>query len=210
MIRDEIRIISACSASAMKGNANNNVTKIARIFGTNTSVCSWICVSAWNSDTTTPTTRPTTIRGDNTTTMVQIASRATSRVSAPVIFDFHSLVFGHFKSTSSRLLRMASSEWKPTYSPLPIRYSPLSDRHLHDVFVGLDHAVAHRDQRRHGDVGLRHRGDHVHHIGLAGCHRDRLGVGFAPRIGDAAEGVLEHGGKGRPGRLGALAGAGTV
>src|SRR3954466_15027052 len=71
--------------SDMNGNANSNVTKIARIFGTNTSVCSWIWVSAWNSDTTTPTTRPTTISGDDTTTMVQIASRATSRVSGPVI-----------------------------------------------------------------------------------------------------------------------------
>src|SRR3977135_840401 len=69
----------------MNGNASTSVTKIARIFGTNTSVCSWIWVSAWNSDTTTPTTSPTTISGDDTTTMVQIASRATSRVSAPVI-----------------------------------------------------------------------------------------------------------------------------
>src|SRR3954470_18896208 len=69
----------------MNGKASNNVTKIARIFGTKINVCSWICVSAWNSDTTTPTTRPTTIRGDDTITMVQIASRATSRVSGPVI-----------------------------------------------------------------------------------------------------------------------------
>src|SRR5437899_5220782 len=72
----------------MNGKASNNVTKIARIFGTKISVCSWIWVSAWNSDTTTPTTRPTTISGDDTTTMVQIASRATSRVSGPVISRF--------------------------------------------------------------------------------------------------------------------------
>src|SRR5579871_2782212 len=87
MIRDDIRIMWLCSESAMNGSANNNVTKIARIFGTNTSVCSWICVSAWNSDTTTPTTSPTTISGEDTSTMVQIASRATSRVSAPVILQ---------------------------------------------------------------------------------------------------------------------------
>src|SRR3954463_6118831 len=72
----------------MHGSASNSVTKIAMIFGTNTSVCSWIWVSAWNSDTTTPTTRPTTISGDDTITMVQIASRATSRVSGPVISQF--------------------------------------------------------------------------------------------------------------------------
>ena len=46
MIRDDIRIISACSASAMNGSASNSVTKIARIFGTNISVCSWIWVRA--------------------------------------------------------------------------------------------------------------------------------------------------------------------
>src|SRR5213596_3567009 len=79
----------------MNGNVNNSVTKIARIFGTKISVCSWIWVSAWNSETTTPTTRPITIKGDDTTTMVQIASRATSRVSAPVIAtSFSTLVRG--------------------------------------------------------------------------------------------------------------------
>src|ERR1700755_2133993 len=77
----------------MNGSASSSVTKIASIFGTNTSVCSWIWVSAWNSDTTTPTTRPTTIRGDDTTTMVQIASRATSRVSAPVILQLQKLAW---------------------------------------------------------------------------------------------------------------------
>src|ERR1700675_1544246 len=96
MIRDDIRIMWLCSASAMNGSASISVTKIARIFGTNTSVCSWIWVSAWNSDTTTPTTRPTTISGDETITMVQIASRATSRVSAPVMTLPHlCLLFRH-------------------------------------------------------------------------------------------------------------------
>src|SRR5579864_7833327 len=106
----------------MNGNASSSVTKIARIFGTNTRVCSWICVSAWNSDTTTPTTRPTTISGDDTTTMVQIASRATSRVSAPVI--------------SSIPLRLTLTPSRDGTTA-----SQHSDRHLHDVFVGRDHLV---------------------------------------------------------------------
>src|SRR5882757_7777762 len=93
MIRDDIRIMWLCSESAMNGSASSKVTKIASIFGTNIRVCSWIWVSAWNSDTTTPTTRPTTISGDDTTTMVQIASRATSRVSAPVIVIFQVTYF---------------------------------------------------------------------------------------------------------------------
>ena len=40
MIRDDIRIIWLFIASAMKGSANISATKIARIFGTNTKVCS--------------------------------------------------------------------------------------------------------------------------------------------------------------------------
>ena len=40
MIRDDIRIMWLCSASAINGNASSRVTKIARILGTNTSVCS--------------------------------------------------------------------------------------------------------------------------------------------------------------------------
>src|ERR1700759_3284844 len=134
MIRDDIRIISECSASAMNGSARSNVTKIARIFGTNTRVCSWICVSAWNSDTTTPTARPTTISGDDTTTMVQIASRATSRVSGPVLFI---LAFSCFRHAGARS--------EPGISRFRVRCfaSPRNDgelnRHLHDVFVGLDH-----------------------------------------------------------------------
>ena len=69
----------------MNGSATSMATKIARIFGTNTSVISWICVSAWNSEMTTPTTSPTSISGAETSTSVMMASRATSRTSGPVI-----------------------------------------------------------------------------------------------------------------------------
>src|SRR5258708_13145991 len=161
MIRDDIRIMWLCSESAMNGSANSSVTKIARIFGTNTSVCSWICVSAWNSDTTTPTTRPTTISGDDTTTMVQIASRATSRVSAPVISL--SLVLTYPTPPSS--FRDGPKDQTRNLEVPGSRYArpgttEKSNRHLHDVFVGLDHAVAHRDQGRDPDVGF---GASFHH-----------------------------------------------
>src|SRR5262249_22904108 len=191
MIRDDIRIIWACSESAMNGSASSSVTKIARIFGTNTSVCSWIWVSAWNSETTTPTTRPTIISGEDTTTMVQIASRATSRVSGPVILSsskFTTVIPGRAIARTRNLeipvLVLADNPGMTAYqSPrhceererrsnpdwswgagllrgachrATLRVDPLtrndetaipSDRHLHDVFVGLDDAVAHRDQR---------------------------------------------------------------
>src|ERR1700751_3787876 len=137
----------------MNGSANRSVTKIARIFGTNTSVCSWICVSAWNSDTTTPTTRPTTIKGEETTTMVQIASRATSRVSAPVILQYlpFPLMVRSARARVSNHEAPNFSSFETPASPAP-QDEDCSNRHLHDVFVGLDHLVAHRHQRRDRDV----------------------------------------------------------
>ena len=42
----------------MNGSAISMATKIARIFGTNTKVISWIWVSAWNSEMATPTDQP--------------------------------------------------------------------------------------------------------------------------------------------------------
>ncbi len=75
----------------MNGSATSIATKIARIFGTNTSVISWICVSAWKSEMTTPTISPISISGLATSTSVSTASRATSRTSAPDIF----LPFAH-------------------------------------------------------------------------------------------------------------------
>src|SRR5258708_11316406 len=163
MIRDDIRVMWLCSESAMNGSANSSVTKIARIFGTNTSVCSWICVSAWNSDPTTPTTRPTTISGDDTTTMVQIASRATSRVSAPVISIpvlFQKIHPRHCEEPlrrSNPACRIAApwiasrSLSSGAHSRDPLARNDDLDRHLHDVFVGLDHPVApgHQPPDRH-------------------------------------------------------------
>src|ERR1044071_8720282 len=138
MMRAAIRAIWACKTSPMNGSAISIATKIARIFGTNTRVISWICVSAWNSEITTPTASPTSISGLDTITSVQIASRATSSTSEPFIA-----------------------------SPCGLR--PLaSDRHLHDFFVALDHAVAHRDQRVDRDFALRNRGDDIDDVGLAG------------------------------------------
>ena len=80
-----IRAMWPCSASAMNGSAISMATKIARIFGTNTSVISWIWVSAWNSEIATPTASPISISGLDTSTSVKIASRATSSTSGPVI-----------------------------------------------------------------------------------------------------------------------------
>src|SRR5579863_170073 len=221
MIRDEIRIIWLCSASAINGSVKISVTKIARIFGTKISVCSWIWVSAWNSDTTTPTTSPTTISGEDTTTMVQIASRATSRVSAPVIE--HSYPHVRYRYCEERsdeaiqpfvphLLRWIASRSLSSgaHSRDPLARNDDSDRHLHDVFVSRDHLVAHRHQCRHRDVGFGHRRHHIHDIGLAGCHRDRLRIGFSTGIEHAADGLLQHVAERRPGLFGALGNAGAV
>src|ERR1700704_540995 len=180
----------------MNGSASSRVTKIASIFGTNTSVCSWIWVSAWNSDTTTPTTRPTTISGDDTTTMVQIASRATSRVSAPVIFLSRLLQLAFVIPGWSEKDQTSDAQCAAGNLEIPgWRFArpgmTISNRHLHDVFVGLDDADAHRHHRRDRDVGLRHRRHPVHHVGLARCHRNRLRVGLLARVQDASDRVLE-------------------
>ena len=49
---------------------------IARIFGMKESVCSWICVTAWKTETTRPTTRPTSRSGSATLNASCIASIA--------------------------------------------------------------------------------------------------------------------------------------
>src|SRR5262249_23225986 len=84
-MRAAMRTMWPASTSPMNGSTISSVMKIARIFGTNTRVISWICVSAWNSEITTPTARPTSISGAATNTRVTIASRETSSTSGPVI-----------------------------------------------------------------------------------------------------------------------------
>src|SRR5690348_8072790 len=112
---------------------------------------------------TTPTTRPTSMTGAETTTNVMMASRPTSRTSGPVIF----------------LVAPALA----------------SDRHLHDVLIGGDDLVAHRDHRVDRDLRLRHRGDDVDHVGFAGGDRAGLHLGLLPRLRHRPHGLLEHGRK---------------
>src|SRR5215471_18846916 len=103
----------------------------------------------------TPTASPS-ISGLATSTSVTIASRATSSTSGPVMGT--SLSF-----------------------PLPARgrreKNCRSDRHLHDLFVGVDHLVANRDQGVDCNLGFGNRGDDVDDVSLAGRHRLGLGVG---------------------------------
>lgn len=47
------------SRMAIHGNTNTAAATMATIFGTNTSVCSWIWVTAWKREMTRPTTSPT-------------------------------------------------------------------------------------------------------------------------------------------------------
>ena len=73
----------------MNGSVSIMVAKTARIFGTKTSDWSWIWVSACTSDTTTPTTRPTTISGPDT--IVEVAESMMPREAAelyPYLIEF--------------------------------------------------------------------------------------------------------------------------
>src|SRR5580700_3582649 len=139
-----------CKASAMNGSATSIATKIAMIFGTKTRVVSWICVSACNSETATPTISPTSISGEATSNSVSIASRATSITSGPVMLSPNLNFRRHRRQ--------------------------FSDRHLQNVLIGRDHLVAHRNQRLHRSFGLGDRGDDVDHVGLTRRHGVRLGV----------------------------------
>src|SRR5215203_5713394 len=69
----------------MNGSIRIMAANTARILGTKMSVCSWICVSACNSDTTKPTSRATSIKGAPTLRNVTMPSRAMSRMAAPVM-----------------------------------------------------------------------------------------------------------------------------
>src|SRR6185503_21079965 len=108
---------------------------------------------------TTPTTSPTSISGADTSTSVMIASRATSRTSGPVISSFL-----HLSPLAGRGRRAERSEgvggegqfvWREAPHPARFARHPLPasqgegklDRHPHDLFVCLDHLVAHRDHR---------------------------------------------------------------
>src|SRR5215470_16840004 len=200
----------------MNGSASSMATKIARILGTKASVISWIWVSAWNSEMTTPTMSPISISGLATITSVMIASRPTSSTSGPVMTQALCI------SCSLRTIDLVSSPRKQgpskrgarrsTSGPQPKLRSTESphsrgrqkgglpsDRHPHDLFVGLDHAVAHRDQRRHRHFGFRYGRDHVDDIGLARHHRALLGIGGLAGLDHAAERILEERAEARAG-----------
>src|SRR5258708_6848269 len=95
------------------------------------------------------------------------------------------------RTSVTRASRATSRTSGPVMTSLPC--SRASDRHRHDALVGLDDAVAHRHHRLDRNLGLRNRGDHIDHVGLAGDHRAGLGIGFVAGFGDRVERVLEHG-----------------
>src|SRR5208282_5871431 len=163
----------------MNGSAISRARKIARIFGTKTSVVSWICVSACNSETATPTINPTSIRGAATSNSVTIASRATSNTSGPVIWS------PFFPCSASHSLSPHAGRGK-------------SNRHLQDVLVGRDHLVADRDQRLDCGFGFGDRGDDVDHVGLAGGHGLRLDVRFLGGLGHGVDHVFQDRAEVRP------------
>src|SRR5579863_1890518 len=173
------------STSAMNGSAISMARKMARIFGTNTSVVSWICVSAWMSDTATPTINPTSISGAATRTSVTIASRATSITSGPVI---DAPLVRHSGAHEARARNDAVAFGKTS-----LVRKPGSDRHPQNFLIGRDHLVAHRDQGLDRRLALRHGGDDVDHIGLAHGHRLRLRVRLTAGLRDGLDHVLEHG-----------------
>src|ERR1700744_6228592 len=84
-MRWAMSVIRLFMAEPAKGNAINNTRKMAMIFGTKTSVCSWICVSACNKPMPRPTTRAVIIAGAEISKSTQMAWRAKSMESVGVM-----------------------------------------------------------------------------------------------------------------------------
>src|SRR5258706_4091745 len=145
MILSITRSVNVDSADSMNGSRTRSDTNITTILGTKVSVVSLIWVRAWNTEIRRPTARLISIRGPETWSSTRIASRASSTVSFSFIGP-------------------------PASADDPGRES--SDRHLEDVEISADHAVAHRDHGLQGHLGVRHRGHDVGQIGLAGDARD--------------------------------------
>ena len=70
------------SLAAIHDSSRMVTATMERILGTNTSVCSWIWVTACTMLTTRPTTRPAIMIGADIQTVVQRASRPRSRTSS--------------------------------------------------------------------------------------------------------------------------------
>src|SRR6185312_11716126 len=176
----------------MNGSSSTPPMNMAAIFGTNTSVISWICVSACRKPMVRPTTSAIASSGPATSTVVHSPSRMISMTSASVI-----------------LLR------------IPRRTSPILDRHPHDFLVRRDHLVAHGDGGLQRNFGVVHGHDDVADVDLTGDGLGRfllaLAQGIDPALGRALERVDEAvaaaGGRaagGRAGAAGRTAGAGDV
>src|SRR5262245_44574609 len=156
----------------------------------------------------TPTMSPISSSGLETITSVRIASRATSSTSAPVMAPIllsSPRKRGPSKHGPNRYALSLQQTPSSTGSPLSrgrqkgsadpnFAYSihPSSNRHPHDFFVGLNHAITHRDQRLDCHLGFRHRSHHVDDIGLAGHHGALLSVGGFAGLEHATDGVLEQ------------------
>ena len=172
MIRDDIRIMWLCIESAMNGKASKSVTNIARIFARRSAS---VPGSGSAPETARPRRRPRarSPSGGMTPPRWSRSHRAPRRgfqhrsLSTLACLRFHRHCEGCEASTRSIESRGAMDCFAAFALTTGMHDQQSSDRHLHDVFVGLDHPVAYRHQRRDRHVGLRDRRHHVHDIGLA-------------------------------------------
>src|SRR5215470_3200166 len=148
----------------MNGSNSKPPMNMAAIFGTNTSVISWICVSACRKPMVRPTTRAIASRGPATTKVVHNPSRMISMTSASVM-----------------ILPLLTNQPRSR-----------SDRHPHDFLVGRDHLVAHRDGRLQRDFGIVHGHDDVADVDLAGHRLRRFLLALPQRVDPVLGRALER------------------
>src|ERR1700733_10728025 len=150
----------------MNGPSMTSATQIASTLGTNASVASLICVIACTSAITRPTASATSSGGPASLSITSMPSRSSAAMSA-----------------SFMVLQPPSIEPRRRWS----------DRHLHDVLIGLHDAVADGGGGLQGELGARQGGDDVGQIPAAGERLHGLGVRRVEVIDRSLHGALQCG-----------------
>src|SRR5262245_11374426 len=183
-----MRVKMSCANPArvapISGRKISRAAKITRIFGTNTSVISWIWVSAWKKAMTRPTTSPAIIAGAHMMTVVQRASRPKSRTSRPFMAAPSKMVF--------RALTLANDWLKKGRQTLP---TAAADRRVCWVFEGGERLIGERDA--HPDLKARivvlQRQVAAMHAGKRRRERQaEAGTGRRPRGVEPPEALQRH------------------
>ena len=78
------RVVKSVSSASMNGPNSRMASATTMILGMKASVGSWICVTAWNTETISPVASPKSSAGAHTSSAIKIASRPNDNAAAVV------------------------------------------------------------------------------------------------------------------------------